>query len=229
MKQLSLVAFYGAKEPLLAGLLDHCRSTVAESSLGEVFQPYGAKQIHATITGMESLPGERRFNRNLWRKRGVEAPMDFSKLTKVLSNRLPMSIRQGRMPYERTFQVHQASGKVTLVGWPHVGGDFEPRRLERLRQDLAETCNIEHKYDGDNDLYLVLGTVESSAVAGGTPPVETTLRDYLRRHPLDIGLELAEVLIVRYEEETLDPASTVAYAVSGPGLTPGFLETLYDS
>ena len=133
------------------------------------------------------------------------------------------------MPYERSFQIHQASGKVTLVGWPHVGGDFGPRLLEGLRQDLAEMCNIEHKYDGDNDLYLVLGTVEPSAAAAGAPTVETAGRDHLLRHPLDIELELAEVVIVRYDEETLDPVSTAAYAVTDPGMTSDYLETLYDS
>jgi len=242
MKQLSLVAFYGEKERPLAELVDHCRSVVAESSLEETFTPYRTAQVHATITGMESLPGEPPCNRNVWSKRGVEARMEFSRLAEVLGRHLPMSIRLGGFdpgdcgfksrglgPYERSFQIHPATGKLTLVGWPHLEGDFEPRLLERLRSDLAEACNIEHKYDGDNDLYLVLGTVEPAAVAGDVSTVEATVRDHLLRHPLDIRLGLADAFIVRYEEETLERASTTAYVATDPGLSPGYLRALYDS
>ena len=242
MKQLSLAAFYGEKERAFAELVDHCRSVVAESPLGETFAPYRTAQVHATITGMESLPGEPACNRNVWSKRGVKARMEFSRLAEVLGRRLPMSIRvggfdpgdcrfksQGRVPYERSFQVHAATGKVTLVGWPHMEGDFGPRLLERLRGDLAESCNIEHKYDGDNDLYLVLGTVEPDAVAGNAPAVEATVRDHLMRHAFEFRLKPADLFVVRYEDETLDPASTTAYVATDSDLTPGYLEALYDS
>lgn len=242
MKQLSLVSFYGPKESLFAELIAHCQSAVAESPLGRSFEPYGAGQVHATITGMESLPGKPRRNKNRWSKHGIASPMDFSNLVEILEMRLPMSIRvggfepddtrvssQGKKPYERSFQVHRASGKVTLVGWPHLGGEFGGRMLEALRRDLAESCHIEHRYDGDNDFYLVLGTVRPAMAAESTSAVEETVRNHLARRPLDIELEVADVVVVRYEEENLDPTSTLTYPVTDPSLTPDRLEALYDS
>jgi hypothetical protein len=241
MKQLSLVAFYGEKDDLLAGLLDHCRSVVAGSLLGRWFGAYDAAQVHATLVGMECLPGEQQINRNVWSKRGLKARMDFSRLREVVGRRLPMSVRfggfgpddrrfdsQGRVPYERSFQIHRASGKVTLVGWPHEQGDYEPRLLEQLRGDLSRSCNLEHKYDGDNDLYLVLGVVEPATdVAGDASAIECAVRDYLLHHPLDVRLALADASIACYADETLDPSTTLAYALADPAVTPDVLEALY--
>jgi hypothetical protein len=240
MKQLSLVAFYGEKDHPFAALLDRCRSVVAGSPLGGGFRPYGAAQVHATIIGMECLPGETRVNRNLWSKRGVRARMEFTHLAQVVDRRLPLSIRfggfdpgdrrfdsQGRAPYERSFQIDRKSGRVTLIGWPHVRGDFEPRLLERLRGDLADQCNLEHKYDGDNDLYLVLGFAESAVGDGEASVVEATVRESLRQDPLDVRLTLAEVSVACYEEETLDPSTTVARNVADSSLTPDVLDAWY--
>jgi hypothetical protein len=241
MKQLSLVAFYGEKGAGLAGLLDPCRSAVARSPLGEFFGAYDTAQVHATLVGMECLPGESQVNRNMWSKRGVKARMDFSRLREALGRWLPMAVRfggfgpddrrfesQGRTPYERSFQIHRASGKVTLVGWPHVQGDYEPRLLEQLRVDLSRSCNLEHKYDGDNDLYLVLGVVEpATAAAGSASAIETVVRDHLLRHPIDLRLALADTSIACYVDETLVPSTTRAYALADPAVTPELLEALY--
>ena len=240
MKQLSLVAFYGNKGHPLAGLLDRCRSVVAASPLGERFKPYGAAQVHATIVGMESLPGEPRVNRNLWSKRGMKARMEFSHLAEVVGRWAPMSIRfggfdpddrrfdsQGRRPYERSFQIQREIGMVTLIGWPHARGAFEPRLLEQFRDDLAERCNLEHKYDGDNDLYMVLGVVEPEIADGDALAVEAEVRDQLMHHPLDVRFAPADASIACYEEETLDPSSTIAWTVADPSLTPDVLEALY--
>lgn len=241
MNQLSLVAFYGNKDGPLAGLLEHCRSAVAESPLGESFDAYDAAQIHATIVGMECLPGKPPINRNVWDKRGVEVRMNFSPLREVVGQRLPVSIRfggfepddrpfesQGRRPYERSFQIHPTGGRVTLMGWPHEQGDYGPRRLEELREDLSHRCNLEHKYDGDNDLYLVLGFVNPATVtAGAESAVESEVRDYLRHHPLDVSLGLSDVSIACYVDETLDRSTTIARALTDPEVTPDFLEALY--
>lgn len=241
MEQLSLVAFYGNKDGPLAGLLESCRSAVAESPLGESFDAYDVAQIHATIVGMECLPGKPPINRNVWTKRGAEVRMNFSPLREVVGLRLPMSIRfggfdpddrpfesQGSAPYERSFQIHPNGGRVTLMGWPHEQGDYGPRRLEQLREDLSLGCNLEHKYDGDNDLYLVLGFVNPATVAAeDKSAVESEVRDYLRHHPLDVSLGLSDVSIACYVDETLDPSTTIARGVDDPEVTPDFLEALY--
>ena len=241
MKQLSLVAFYGEKDGPLAGLLDHCRSAVAGSPLGRSFGAYDGAQVHATIVGMECLPGEPLANRNAWSKRGVRARMDFSRLREVVGRRLPMSIRfggfgpddgrfrsQGRVPFERSFQIHRASGKVTLVGWPHEQGNYASRLLEQLRGDLSRSCNLEHKYDGDNDLYLVLGVMESAAATeSDASAIESVIRDYLAHNPFDVRLALADTSIACYADETLDPRTTRVHALADPTVTPDVLEALY--
>lgn len=237
MKQLSLVAFYGEKDLPLAGLLDRCRSVAAGSPLGGGFNPYRAAQVHATIVGMEGLPDEPRINRNLWSKRGVKAPMEFSRLGHVVGRPLPLSIRfggfdrgdrrfesQGRAPYERSFQIDRRSGRMTLIGWPHVQGDFGPRLLVQLRGSLADQCKLEHKYDGDNDLYLVLGIVEPVVDDVDASAVEVAVREYLRMNPLDVRLTLEDVSVACYEEETLDPSTTIARNLADSSLTPDALD-----
>jgi hypothetical protein len=237
MKQLSLVAFYGEKGRPLAGLLDRCRSVVDDSLPGGAFNSYQAAQIHATIVGMEGLPGEPRVNRNLWSKRGLKALMKFSSLAEVVGRSLPLSVRyggfdpgdrrfdsRGRAPYERSFQIDRSSGRATLIGWPHVDGNFGLRYLERLRDDLAEECNLEHKYDGDNDLYLVLGIVRPPVDHARASSAELAVREYLRANPLDVRLALEELSVVRYLEETLDPSTTVAHHLADSSLTPDALD-----
>lgn len=237
--QLSLVAFYGEKPSRLADVLNSCRTAVDGSPLGDSFEAYRAAQVHGTICGMESLPDARGLNRNLFAKHGVRSRMDLSGIEGVVRRRLPMSIRiggfgpgdrvfesLGREPYERSFQIHLASGKVTLIGWPHVDGDFEPRLLEALRRDLENRCNIAHKYDRDNDLYMVLGAVATPISPAVATAVETTVRGHLRDHPVDVRMGSEDLFVVRYEDETLDPGSTVGYALSDPGLSSPEFEAL---
>jgi len=237
--QLSLVAYYGAKRAGLANLLDRCRRTIVDGPLGESFAPYRAAQVHATITGMESLPGSPGWNRNLFEHRGVRARMDLSRIDEVVRRRLPLTIRfggfapgdrpfesRGQEPYARTFQIHATTGQVTLIGWPHRDGEFAPRLLEDLRREIERTCNIAPKYDRDNDLYLVLGTLSGPVPQEDASAVERAVRDRLRDHPVDILIRREDLSIVRYEEPTLDPASTVDHRLADPEASPLDLEAL---
>jgi hypothetical protein len=101
--------------------------------------------------------------------------------------------------------------------------------LEELRADLAQSCRLEHKYDRDNDLYLVLGTLRRPPTADVAGAVETELREELRRHPIDVSLDLADLSVVRYEDPRLDPATTRSHSLSDASLTAEVIEAMYDA
>lgn len=245
MKQLSLVAFHGAKPPAFGELIRASHEALRSGLRAEAFAPYRMAQVHATIAGMERLDDRAPpISRNLWRKRQVEAVMEFRGLREVVARHLPLSIRfggftpaardfasRGAPPYERSFRIQLAAGRATLIGWPHRAFDFGRRSLAELRADLARTCAIEHKYDDDNDLFVVLGTLYRDAV-GCAPDVERmerTMRERLAARPLELELGVDRLHIVCYESESLDPRTTTAYALDDPRLTPEFLIGLYQS
>jgi len=245
MKQLSLVAFHGTKSPAFGELIREGQEAIRSSLPAGAFAPYRVPQVHATIAGVERLDDRAPpISRNLWRKRQVEVAMEFRDLREVVARHLPLSIRfggftraardfasRGATPYERSFQIQLAAGRATLIGWPHRAGDFSRRSLAELRTDLARTCRIEHKYDDDNDLFVVLGTLDGDAV-GSAPDVERierTMRERLAAGPLELELTVDRMHVVCYLSESLEPATTTAYALDDPRLTPGFLIGLYES
>ena len=245
MKQLSLVALYGAKPPAFEALVLACQEAVRDGLPAGTFALYPVAQVHATIAGMERLDGRTPpIGRNLWRKRQVEAPMDFAPLAEIVARHLPMSVRfggfapdsrelasRGATPYERSFEIQLAAGRVTLIGWPHCRGDFGPRALAALRAELAQRCRIEPKYDDDNDLFLVLGTLEAGAagMADAVARVEHGVRERRAAAPLELELTLERVRVACYESESLDPATTTAWALDDPRLGPELLTGLYDT
>jgi hypothetical protein len=122
------------------------------------------------------------------------------------------------------------------MAWPDESQASRARSLngsefpEFRGSDFSEpACGIEHKYEGDNDLYLVLGTVPPEVAARAASGVEDKVRDRLARHPVDLRLDLKELSIVCYEVETLDPVSTTAHPLTGASVTPQMIEALYDS
>lgn len=245
MKQLSLVALYGAKPPGFEDRVRGCQGALRAGLPAGVFAPYLVGQVHATIAGLERLEGRAPpVNRNLWRKRRDETPMDFGPLREVVARHLPMSVRfggfgpasrdfasRGATPYERSFEVQPARGTATLIGWPHRGGDFGSRALAALRADLARRCRIEHKYDDDNDLFLVLGTLSAGTarLAGAIERIVRTVRDRLAAEPLELALTSDRIHVACYESESLDPATTTAYALDDPRFGAELLAGLYDS
>jgi hypothetical protein len=245
VKQLSLVAFYGAKDRDLWGRIRACQRAIRSGLPPGTFSAYAAKQVHATIAGMERLDGRLPpIARNAWRARKVESVMDFRPLREVVARNLPLAIRiggfarsargftsRGETPHARSFQIQLAAGRATLIGWPHEAGDFGRRRLAALRADLARSCRIEHKYDDDNDLFFVLGTLagDTADVAPAAARVEREVRDGLAAHPLQLELTLERVHVACYESESLDPRSTRAYPIDDPRLTPEFLAALYEA
>jgi len=143
----------------------------------------------------------------------------------------------GRLPYERSFQVQWASSRVTAIGWPHRNGDFTSARLlAGFRDDVACKCKIRHKYDNDNDLFMVLGEIadltsftddEVAALKREGKQVEDAVRDLLENHKIEMTVEPDDVFVVQYEKETLPLDTTIAYRITNPGLNAAMISGLY--
>jgi hypothetical protein len=252
MAQLTLVSLYGPKPPALRSLIELCRRPLQASPAGALFQPYSLGQIHGTLVGMERLDGAGDpINVRFWRARGERLPMDLGALPAVLRRQLPMTVRfggfdpdfdrftsLGRTPYERSFQIQWNRGKVTLIGWPHADGDFSSRSLAEMRQELESRCRIRHKYDDDNDLFLVLGNLapldglaqaEAGTLRRRAAEIEGIVRRRLAERPVDVVLDLSSnVRLARYDTEALDPESTRVTPLDDPRVDARFIAGLYE-
>ncbi|MGY6214826.1 hypothetical protein ACW73L_06655 [Methylolobus aquaticus] len=235
MKQLSLVACYGAKSVGYTALLSRCLESIRKSPLQPVFRPYALEQIHGTVVGMEYLDDDGALiNANLLARTGERTVMRFDRLLPTLERHLPLSIRfggfargdvpflsSGRTPYDRSFQLQWSNRRATLIGWPHCGGDFVGNgALRALRDELEEVCGMAHKYPDDNDFFMVLGTLELPGnlaraaydeLEHAAAMLETQIRDRLSAEPFELMISQSDVRIVAYEDVTLCPDSTTAW------------------
>lgn len=252
MKQLTLISLYGQKPANLSKLVVHCSEFIQESKFRRIFRPYHLNQIHGTFFGMEKLTGfPECFNANIWNHTGRREAMNFNPLQETIMNHLPMTVRFGgfgktftgfksfgKFPYERSFQVQWNTNKVTLVGWPHRNNNFTSNPLlKNLREEVVEKCKIRHKYNDDNDLFLVLGDIgglqllsdsERDEVRNSASILEENVRNFLEDNKTDIEIGFDQVFIARYEKEYLPLDSTDVYRINRPGIDVGFLKNLYE-
>lgn len=173
MKQATLIAFYGPKPARLAKVIADCQSIIA-GDLGQAFEPFAIAQVHATLLGLERVPGTVKTNLNFVSYRNLRREMDVAGLADFLHSggHFPLQVQiggfhdrdyaftsQGRRPYERSFWI--AGDKAVLMGWPIRGHPMpleEPSSLDlihesriysdaldRIRQ-AAQSFNILHKY-----------------------------------------------------------------------------------
>ncbi|MBZ5619610.1 MAG: hypothetical protein LAQ69_12940 [Acidobacteriia bacterium] len=252
MKQVTLVSLYGQKRKELAEFAQRCTDIIATSPLRRVFRPYRLEQIHGTLVGMEKLVGySDHYNANQWAKSNYQRVlMNFGPLFGIVRQHFPLAFQFGgfpkvftqfdsfgRSPYERSFQVQWASNRVTVIGWPHRNGDFTGTRLlARFRDDVACKCGIRHKYDNDNDLFMVLGEIadltsftddEVATLNHESKQVEDAVRDSLQDHKTEMTVEPDDVLVVQYEKETLPLDTTIAYRITDAGLNAAMISGLY--
>jgi hypothetical protein len=132
MRQVTAIALFGPKPPMLAATIEQCQLQVADV-IGDVFKPYDLRQVHATLLGMTALD-EQLHNANLWRHRDRRARMDLSGCLQFLrtSDKIPFAVQiagfqprsypfvsRNRTPYERSFSIQ--GDKVVVMGWPICG------------------------------------------------------------------------------------------------------------
>lgn len=226
MKQQTLVAFYGEKKEDLSSLVQSIWTEIQQSPLKDFFIPYDIEQVHATITGLEKIPDfSLPLNLNIWEKTGRKKEMDFSGLPATVKASLPLTIQFGGFPeafsemksfgqslYQRSFQVNWTSGRVVLIGWPVDQHGRPSDALLRLRQQLYQKHQILHKYEGDNDCYLVLGRLQGldqlspgsiSNLKTTQQELEVKIRKYLYGYPYRIQFGLDQLTVVQYTDTTL--------------------------
>jgi hypothetical protein len=245
---LTLLAHYGEKPPLVAGLVDRAQDTLS-AALGDAFRPYALQQVHATIIGLEGTriaDSDRVVNMNYLQLRQQLKFIDLSKLTSLLQDRslLPITARlagyhdgasypftsRGQHPYLRSFSIQ---GEIAVaMGWP-VDGDRYPFSLDRLRRALNE-ANVLHKYhasatDIDNDFFFVLGRVDRRGISETVlQSTQETMRSFLAREtPLELNIGPEHLTIVAYTDPTIPEATSVLFSLEEVKQSPNDIIRLY--
>lgn len=245
--QLSLVAYYGKKPPVLLNLIVDLQALL-QDRLGRAFRPYTIEQVHATLIGLELFEAEQKLY-SVWYRRNIGSPMpvDFRGLMQQLQAEWPdFQIRiggyepngrygfrsRGDHPYTRTFSF-QINAAV-VVGWPVVstgkGRNYQESFYELRRSfERYQFCHKWHK-DGyrDNDCYLVLGKIDPDRVSPlCRAELSREIREILSGAPVYIPFERDLLSMVIYEDAELPPSSTHLFPLTELGTDPtAFLKVL---
>jgi hypothetical protein len=243
------VAFYGPKRGLLGRLLRSWQQRLGRSirQLGaqRVFRPYPLAQIHATILGLERVPGLGLHNRNMHDLGGRLQAMRLPELFGFIldSGRLPFDVQfggfeerdepfrsRGARPFQRSFSIQGRTAVV--IGWPvHAARDGRPAigewplPLEELRRS-AQRFNVRHRWhraaaDVDNDLYLRLGVLDGELTQAQREVVEHEMRQALcESPPATVRISADDLAIVAYPagEETLPVGRSEVVRLTDPRL-----------
>lgn len=259
MHQVTLISLYGEKPKEFSNLVSAAWEAIERSKLRSFFRAYDMRQIHGTIIGMEKVPGYRcHFNLNLKQSAGKLTEMAFDHLRETVCGKLPMDIQIGgfapdygtflsmdKKPYLRSFQVQWRRRKVTLIGWPFESladsRSYGKTPLLDLRDDLKNTCQIQHKYPRpkyeDNDFFMVIGELADLQLASDeelreleatiVPDVEKQVRDHLWANPISICIGEQQVFAAQYTNETLPLDSTEVYCLADESLNATLLRVMY--
>jgi hypothetical protein len=231
MHQLTLVSYIRDKPAELVKSISRCRQFILDSEIGHLFKPYQTEQIHATLIGLEMIQTNGLlYNKNFFKKTLKKEPVRLESLQKTITDCLPVLIRiggfkqeykhflsSGRTPFERSFGIDTVTRKILLMGWPHTANDFGQASLLKFRNNIEAQCHIAHKYENDNDLYLVLGEMEdsinawkknSNKLTQSVWEVNRKVRQFLAENPTDISLTPDDVYLVMYSDPQLPLHST---------------------
>jgi hypothetical protein len=259
VRQATLVAFYGPKRSPLGQLLgtrqDQLGRTLRQLGSQLVFRPYPLAQVHATILGLERVPGPGVDNRNMHELRGELRAMRLPELFGFIldSGRLPFDVQlggfeerdqpfrsRGARPYQRSFSIQGRTAVV--IGWPvHAVRDGRPATrewpltLEQLRRG-AQRFNVLHRWhrepaDVDNDLYLRLGVLDGELAQPQRELVEHEMRRAMSASPpATVGISASDLAVVAYPpgEETLPIGCSEIVRLTDPRLRrEDFIAELY--
>lgn len=233
MIKLTLVAYYGIKQEELNRIIKYCSQVLKNSLLSDYYHSYSSNQIHATLVGLECfVESGKMVNNNLFKKYGRMIPARPGLLPNIIYEVLPLTFRVGGFhqdnilfksaglsPYERMFHINRSTNQIVVMGWPHTNELFFDRALAGLRTIIETKCNISHKYEDDNDLYFVLGTINSSSVGEQVGietellQIEKTCREYLLNNPEEIILNKENLSLVSYSTTDLAESTSEIFAI----------------
>lgn len=227
--QVTLVAYYGAKPPAIAALVQSLQEELSRQ-LGAAFEPYKVEQVHATIIGLEAYRrGAEILNLNFQELRGERRSMSLPDILRFLdtTQRLPFEVQIGGFsptivypftsrsehPYFRSFSLQGSI--VVAMGWP-VCGERYRQCLDALRKCFND-FNVLHKYhridnDLDNDFFFVLGRVERNLVSEGQiQDTQHAMREKLAmREPVLVSVGREVLSFALYEDPQLPLGSTTS-------------------
>jgi hypothetical protein len=231
MHQLTLVSYIRNKPAGLENSISRCKQFISDSEIGHFFKPYQTEQIHATLIGLEMIEKEGLlYNKNFFEKTRENKPVRLESLQKIITECLPLSIRfggfkreydhflsAGRTPFERSFGIDPITRKIVLMGWPHTANIFDQALLLKYRKNFEDQCHVSHKYENDNDLYLVLGELDDSnnarnknsdALIQSVQELNRKVRQFMAENPTDIMLTTDDIYLVMYSDPQLPLHST---------------------
>jgi hypothetical protein len=156
---------------------------------------------------------------------------------------------QARKPYERSFSITGNEPAMALmVGWPYCSAASRqseekasitqeavyPSILNNIRLS-AQQFGILHKYhrrtdDRDNDFYFRLGLLHG--MQKNFPVImeleHTIGRTLSRMKPIMVEINLSNIFLVSFQNETLPFASTQVWPLDTVKMTPAFIRSLYE-
>jgi hypothetical protein len=229
---VTLVAYYGDKPPLISGLLQGLIGELS-SLLGSGFCPYSLQQVHGTIIGMEGRRADKCIiNTNYAELRNELRSLELNAALQILKDEslLPFDVTiggfsdggqyaftsRGVAPYLRSFSLQ--GGYAVAMGWPYVNGQYL-QSLDKLRHAFNR-ANILHKYHAspdseDNDFFFVLGNVIKDSI----DPVQleyaqNRLRSFLATcKPVTVTISRDCLRLVAYVDEKLLPETSCSYTL----------------
>ena len=243
MRQATLVALYGEKPEGLSKVISTCWDRLSNAFGGEFRPHDMAQIHATIIglervigTSGSNLNALRREGRRV----KMDIPGFLRWLTAPnRSGLVPFSVQicgfadreypfrcLDKTPYKMTFSFQD--GNPVLIGWPVSGNlppddalrstgtpissESYPKTLQRIRES-AEAYGLYHKYLGDNDFFIRLGSLpESEADERNT--TETELRALLGKCApvvLEVGTDRVAIVSYPYGSETLPLATCEAW------------------
>ncbi len=224
---------YGQKPAQARDYISGVQQILA-AELKSAFTAYAMEQVHATIIGLEGwrdIRSSQVISKNLEELAGETSPMDIGRLADLISGLFaaPLAVRfggyeptghygftsRGADPHVRSFSIQGTA--AVIIGWPASYGDGE-QALDTLRRSFRD-ANALHRYHAepsavDNDLYLVVGHIDRSAVSDEHIFAATSRgRAFAARNIVRFDINQSDVVVVSYEDATLRPETSIAYSV----------------
>jgi hypothetical protein len=248
---VAIVAYYGDLTPKPTHLNTFIREVqdILAQQIPRAFTPayrYSAKQVHATIIGLEGRRiGDQVFSDNYHSLRQEQKLIDLKGLFTWLetTSQLRMQIKiggfaharpypfmsRGLHPYLRSFALR---GQIAVaMGWPVMGNHY-PLSLESLRHCCMDH-NALHKYhaqpqDVDNDFFFVLGRVKRERLTQAEiDDAENLVRIHMANNSVPVTLGPDNVSVVGYTDTSLPLAETCQFTLSEAAQDPGRIVRLY--